>query len=452
MLCDADFAFARKPIRLDSSRIENYSRKRLRQPFCSLQSRFKGNFEENKIAFSFSIIIKYLCAQQTFIEMNYFSSEFKLGILGGGQLGKMLLFDTRKFDIQTYVLDPSDEAPCKITCNQFFKGDLMDFETVYNFGKQVDVLTFEIELVNLQALVKLEEEGLKVYPSPKTLQLIQNKGIQKDFYVKNNIPTAPFKRFENLQNLKSAVTSSAVEMPFVWKCTEFGYDGNGVKVVRNILDLEKLPNVECIAETMVPFKNELAVIVCRNPSGEIKTYPVVEMEFHPEANQVEYVICPARIDDKVADKARAIALNVSQQFNHVGLLAVEMFQTSADEILVNEVAPRPHNSGHYSIEASYTSQFENHLRAILDLPLGNTDSKVAGIMVNLTGAEGYSGDVIYENIQTILGWNGVTPHIYGKKQTRPFRKMGHVTIVNEDINEARRIAEDVKNTIRVISK
>jgi 5-(carboxyamino)imidazole ribonucleotide synthase len=384
--------------------------------------------------------------------MNYFSSEFKLGILGGGQLGKMLLFDTRKFDIQTYVLDPSDEAPCKIACNQFFKGDLMDFETVYNFGKQVDVLTFEIELVNLQALVKLEEEGLKVYPSPKTLQLIQNKGIQKDFYVKNNIPTAPFKRFENLQNLKSAVTSSAVEMPFVWKCTEFGYDGNGVKVVRNILDLEKLPNVECIAETMIPFKNELAVIVCRNPSGEIKTYPVVEMEFHPEANQVEYVICPARIDDKVADKARAIALNVSQQFNHVGLLAVEMFQTSADEILVNEVAPRPHNSGHYSIEASYTSQFENHLRAILDLPLGNTDSKVAGIMVNLTGAEGYSGDVIYENIQTILGWNGVTPHIYGKKQTRPFRKMGHVTIVNEDINEARRIAEDVKNTIRVISK
>jgi 5-(carboxyamino)imidazole ribonucleotide synthase len=384
--------------------------------------------------------------------MNYFSSDFKLGILGGGQLGKMLLFDTRKFDIQTYVLDPSDEAPCKIACNQFFKGDLMDFETVYNFGKQVDVLTFEIELVNLQALVKLEEEGLKVYPSPKTLQLIQNKGIQKDFYLKNNIPTAPFKRFENLQNLKSAVTSSAVEMPFVWKCTEFGYDGNGVKVVRNILDLEKLPNVECIAETMIPFKNELAVIVCRNPSGEIKTYPVVEMEFHPEANQVEYVICPARIDDKVADKARAIALNVSQQFNHVGLLAVEMFQTSADEILVNEVAPRPHNSGHYSIEASYTSQFENHLRAILDLPLGNTDSKVAGIMVNLTGAEGYSGNVIYENIQTILGWNGVTPHIYGKKQTRPFRKMGHVTIVNENIDEARRIAEDVKNTIRVISK
>ena len=384
--------------------------------------------------------------------MNYFSSDFKLGILGGGQLGKMLLFDTRKFDIQTYVLDPSDEAPCKIACNEFYQGDLMDFDTVYNFGKKVDVLTFEIELVNLEALVKLEEEGLPVYPSPKTLKLIQNKGIQKDFYTQHNIPTAPYTRFENLQDLKSAINNqqSAIQMPFVWKCTEFGYDGNGVKVVRKATDLDELPNVECIAEVMIPFKNELAVIVCRNPSGEIKTYPVVEMEFHPEANQVEYVICPARIDEAVAKKARAIALNVSQQFNHVGLLAVEMFQTEDDEILVNEVAPRPHNSGHYSIEASYTSQFENHLRAILDLPLGNTDSKAAGIMVNLVGSEGYSGQVIYENIEKILEWDGVTPHIYGKKQTRPFRKMGHVTIVNKDVNEARKIAEQVKNTIKVI--
>lgn len=383
--------------------------------------------------------------------MNYFSSNFKLGILGGGQLGKMLLFDTRKFDIQTYVLDPSDEAPCKIACNHFFQGDLMDFETVYNFGKQVDVLTFEIELVNLEALEKLENEGKKVYPSPKTLKLIQNKGIQKNFYLEHNIPTAPAKTFKNLKKLVIEIVDSKLNMPFVWKCTEFGYDGNGVKIIRTLQDLDHLPNVECIAEEMIPFKNELAVIVCRNPSGEIKTYPVVEMEFHPEANQVEYVICPARIDEKVAEKARAIALNVSEKFNHVGLLAVEMFQTQEDEILVNEVAPRPHNSGHYSIEASYTSQFENHLRAILNLPLGNTDSKAAGIMVNLTGAEGFSGDVNYENIETILGWNGVTPHIYGKKQTRPFRKMGHVTIVNEDIDEARRIAEDVKNTIRVIS-
>ncbi|GEL11914.1 5-(carboxyamino)imidazole ribonucleotide synthase [Flavobacterium glycines] len=384
--------------------------------------------------------------------MNYFSSDFKLGILGGGQLGKMLLFDTRKFDIQTYVLDPSDEAPCRIACNHFFKGDLMDFDTVYQFGKKVDVLTFEIELVNLEALEKLESEGLKVYPSPKTLRKIQNKGTQKDFYTEHSIPTAAYKRFDDLKNLVVAFLDSKLKLPFVWKCTEFGYDGNGVKIIRQASDLESLPNVECIAEEMVPFKNELAVIVCRNPSGEIKTYPVVEMEFHPEANQVEYVICPARIDEKVAEKARAIALEVSKNFNHVGLLAVEMFQTQDDEVIVNEVAPRPHNSGHYSIEASYTSQFENHLRAILDLPLGNTDSKVAGIMVNLVGEEGYSGNVVYQNIEKILGWDGVTPHIYGKKQTRPFRKMGHVTIANENMAEARKIAEDVKNTIRVISE
>ena len=384
-------------------------------------------------------------------KMNYFSSNFKLGILGGGQLGKMLLAETRKFDIQTYVLDPSDEAPCKIACNKFFQGSLTDFDTVYNFGKQVDLLTFEIELVNLEALEKLENEGLKIYPSPKTLKLIQNKGVQKDFYVQNNIPTSKFEKYTNLDNLKTSVTSSAVEMPFVWKCTEFGYDGNGVKVVRSMDDLQNLPNVECIAEEMIAFKHELAVIVCRNPNGEVKTYPVVEMEFHPEANQVEYVICPARIDEKVTQKATEIALQVSQAFDHVGLLAVEMFQTQDDKILVNEVAPRPHNSGHHTIEASYTSQFENHLRAILNLPLGNCDSKVAGIMVNLVGEENFSGPVIYENIEKIMAIDGVTPHIYGKKETRPFRKMGHVTVVNKDMKEARKIAEEVKNSIRVIS-
>ena len=381
--------------------------------------------------------------------MNFFSSDFKLGVLGGGQLGKMLLAETRKFDIQTYVLDPSENAPCKIACNKFFQGSLTDFETVYNFGKQVDILTFEIELVNLEALEKLENEGLKIFPSPKTLRLIQNKGIQKDFYVKNGIPTSSFKKFNNLENLKSEICN--LNFPFVWKCTEFGYDGNGVKIIKSEADLENLPNVECIAEEMIAFKNELAVIVVRNSSGEIRNYPVVEMEFHPEANQVEYVICPARIENKIAKKAIEIALNVSEKFNHIGLLAVEMFQTENDEILVNEVAPRPHNSGHHTIEASYTSQFENHLRAVLNLPLGNCESKVAGIMVNLVGAEGFSGNVIYENIEKIMTIDGVTPHIYGKRETRPFRKMGHVTIVNENMIEARKIAEEVKNNIRVIS-
>jgi len=383
--------------------------------------------------------------------MNYFSSDFKLGILGGGQLGKMILTETRKFDIQTYVLDPSSEAPCQFGATKFFQGSLMDYDTVYQFGKMVDVLTIEIENVNLDALDTLEAEGLKVYPSPKTLRMIQNKGRQKDFYVEKNIPTSTHQRFVGINDLKQALEKSELEFPFVWKCAQFGYDGNGVKIVRSALDLIDLPEVECIAEQMVPFKNELAVIVSRNVSGEIKTYPVVEMEFHPEANQVEYVICPARINENVADKARNVALKVSEAFNHVGLLAVEMFQTEDDEILVNEVAPRPHNSGHYSIEASYTSQFEQHIRAILDLPLGNTDSKVAGIMVNLVGAEGFSGPVVYENIEKIMAIDGVTPHIYGKRETRPFRKMGHVTIVNENMTEARRIAEEVKNSIRVIS-
>ncbi len=383
--------------------------------------------------------------------MNYFSSDFKLGILGGGQLGKMLLTETRKLDIQTFVLDPSKEAPCQFGATKFFLGSLMDYDTVYQFGKMVDLLTIEIENVNLDALDTLEDEGLKIYPSPKTLRLIQNKGRQKDFYVDNDIPTSKHKRFVGIDELKKALEKDEVEFPFVWKSAQFGYDGNGVKIVRSTIDLLGLANVECIAEDMVPFKNELAVIVSRSVSGEVKTYPVVEMEFHPEANQVEYTICPARVSEVVAEKAQKVALQVSEAFNHVGLLAVEMFQTEDDEILVNEVAPRPHNSGHYSIEASYTSQFEQHIRSILDLPLGSTDSKVAGIMVNLVGEEGFSGPVIYENIEEIMKIPGVTPHIYGKRETRPFRKMGHVTIVNENMIEARKIAEEVKNSIRVIS-
>ena len=384
--------------------------------------------------------------------MNYFSSSFTLGILGGGQLGKMLLYETRKYDIKTHVLDPSLEAPCRIACDYFEQGDLMDYDTVIAFGKKVDILTFEIEGVNIEALETLEREGKKVYPSSKTLRNIQNKGVQKQFYAHHGIPTSSFEVYEDISALKQAIESEQRVLPFVWKSCTGGYDGQGVSIVRTMERLETLPNVACIAEDLVPFKNELAVIVARNPSGEVRTYPVVEMEFHPEANQVEYVLCPARIDESVANKARAIASQVSEAFAHVGLLAVELFQTEDDDILVNEVAPRPHNSGHYSIEGSYTNQFEQHLRAILDLPLGDTRSKVNGIMVNLVGAEGHKGDVVYKNIAEIMSMEGVTPHIYGKKQTRPFRKMGHVTIVNEDMNLARKVAEKVKNSIQVISK
>ena len=384
--------------------------------------------------------------------MNYFSSNFKLGILGGGQLGKMLLYNTRKFDIYTCVLDASEEAPCKIACDEFHIGDLLDYTAVYDFGKQVDVLTIEIENVNIDALETLEREGVKVFPSSKTLRIIQNKSTQKLFYRDHDIPTADFTRFAYTTEIKEAINHGGLSLPFVWKSAQFGYDGNGVKIVKTLIDLNDLPNVECITEDLIPFKNELAVIVARNTDSEVKTYPVVEMEFHPEANQVEYVICPARINEKVAKKAQDVALKVSNTFKHVGLLAVEMFQTNDDEILVNEVAPRPHNSGHQTIESNFTSQFEQHLRAILNLPLGNTENKVGGIMVNLVGAENHTGNVVYKNIEDIMALDGVTPHIYGKKQTRPFRKMGHVTIVNENINEARRIAEKVKKTIKVISE
>ncbi len=382
---------------------------------------------------------------------NYFSSDFKLGILGGGQLGKMLLYETRKYDIYTRVMDASEEAPCRLGCNEFVQGSLMDFDSVCRFGKEVDVLSIEIENVNVEALEKLEQEGVLVFPQSEVLRTIQNKARQKLFYVDHGIPTAPFSRFAYGSEIKDSIAHGGLSFPFVWKSAQFGYDGKGVKIIRSEKDLEGLPNDECIAEDLIDFENELAVIVARNRDGNEVAYPVVEMEFHPEANQVEYVLCPARIPDSVAEKARDVALKVSRQLGHVGLLAVEMFQTRDNEILVNEMAPRPHNSGHYSIEASYTNQFEQHIRAILNLPLGNTASKVAGVMVNLVGAEGHTGAAVYEHIEDILKIEGVTPHIYGKKETRPFRKMGHVTIVNKDMDTAREIAETVKNTIRVIS-
>ena len=376
---------------------------------------------------------------------NFFSSTFKLGILGGGQLGRMLISETQKFDIYTSVLESSLDAPCAEIANLFILGDITNFNDVYNFGKTVDVLTIEIEHVNIEALIKLEEEGLKIFPQPKVLQIIKNKGLQKDFYKKNDIPTAPYHRFNTVKELRK----ENIKFPFIWKSAELGYDGTGVKKINTIADLEALPNTSCITEHLIDFKMELAVIVARNAHGEVATYPVVEMEFNPESNQVAYVLCPARINQKIAKKAQEIALKVTNSFEHVGLLAVELFLTKEDEILVNEVAPRPHNSGHFSIEASYTNQFEQHLRAILNLPLGSCESKIPSVMVNLVGATNFTGEVYYENMNKILSYKGVTPHIYGKKITKPNRKMGHVTIVNKDIDKALVLAKKVKEIIAV---
>ncbi len=383
--------------------------------------------------------------------MNYFSSDFKLGIVGGGQLGKMLLQETRKWDTYTKVLDSSKLAPSRIASNEFEAGDLMDFETVYQFGKGLDLVTIEIEHINIEALKKLESEGVKVYPKPSSLEIIVDKAEQKEFYSKNSLPTSDFKVYCCLEELQSAVSDHKQSLPFVWKSAQFGYDGQGVKVVRSAEDLKDLAADKCIAEALVPFEKELAVIVARTPEGITTSYPLVEMEFHPQANQVEYVLCPAQIDESIDSKARAIAMEVAEKLDIVGLLAVELFMTASGEILINEVAPRPHNSGHYTIEASITSQYEQHLRAILNLPLGSTDSVLSAVMVNLVGEEGYQGDVIYENMEAILNEKGVNPHIYGKRETRPFRKMGHVTIVDQDLKKAREKAAWVKKTIRVIS-
>ncbi len=384
--------------------------------------------------------------------MEFFSTTKTLGILGGGQLGKMLLYTTRKWDIKTKVLDPSENAPARLASDHFVQGELTDFQTVYDFGKNVDVLTIEIEKVNVEALEKLESEGVKVYPQPKVLRTIQNKCLQKRFYKENNIPTAPFEEYESLDQVKEAIIKGELSFPFVWKSAEMGYDGYGVSIVRSNKEIEDLNGGPCLIEELVPFEKELSVIVCRRPEGETVHYPVVESEFHPTANQVEYVLCPAQLSSADAKKAVEVALQTSMAFGQIGLLAVELFLTPEGDVLVNEVAPRPHNSGHYSIEASYTCQFEQHIRAVLDLPLGKTESKAAAVMVNLVGKAGHTGPVVYKNIDQVLTIEGVTPHIYGKKETRPFRKMGHVTIIHPKIETARKMAEQVKETLSVISK
>jgi 5-(carboxyamino)imidazole ribonucleotide synthase len=384
--------------------------------------------------------------------MNFFSSNKKFGILGGGQLGKMILAATQKWDITTYVLDPNKNAPSSFCCNFFKQGDFKDFETVYNFGKKLDLITFEIEHVNLEALYKLEEEGVVVYPSPRNLSIIQDKFSQKKFYQKNNIPTAKFNFFSKKNELENALKNNLISIPFVWKSSKLGYDGYGVKVIKSKKDLSEINNVPCITEELIKYSNELSVIICRNPNEESKIYPVIEMEFNKSSNQVENVICPAQISNKSMIKAEKIALKVSKSFNHVGLLAIEMFLTEENEVLVNEVAPRPHNSGHFTIEGSLTNQFEQHLRGILNLPLGETNLISPSVMINLVGPIGINGKVSYKNIKKLLKLKGVNLHIYGKKETRPNRKLGHVTIINKNIIKAKKIAKKIKETIKIISK
>ena len=384
--------------------------------------------------------------------MTFFSTSKTIGILGGGQLGKMLLYDTRKWDIKTKVLDNNPNAPAKLSCDEFHVGDLMDYQTVLNFAKNIDILTIEIENVNVKALEEIEKKGIKVYPQPNVLAIIQNKLKQKKFYKENKIPTAPFREFKSIKSIKEQIIHGNLCFPFVWKSNSMGYDGFGVKIIKSNRDIEELNDTPGFIEDLIEIKKELSVIICRNVKGEIKNFPVVEMIFNNDSNQVEYIISPARINNEISRKAISIALKLSKLYNHVGIMAIELFLTYDNEILINEVAPRPHNSGHFSIEMSYTSQFEQHIRAILGLPLGEAKNKISGVMVNLVGEKQNNGPVKFSNIDQIMTIEGVTPHIYGKKETRPNRKMGHITIICNKFEEAYDKAKFLKNIIKVKSK
>ena len=313
-------------------------------------------------------------------------------------------------------------------------------------------MSIEIEAVNVDALEVLEKEGKEVYPQPHLLRIIKDKGLQKQYYKEHNLATSAFALYEGADEIRIAVAEGSLSLSFVQKARTGGYDGKGVFLVRTQEDLNQLMPTPSVCEDLVDIDKELSVIIARNTKGETAVYEVAEMEFHPTANLVNLLFTPSRVGKEIQEEAKALALSLANQMEIVGLLAVELFLDKEGRIYINEVAPRPHNSGHYSIEASYTSQFEQHIRALLDLPLGNPENKVAGVMVNLVGAEDHTGNVLYKNIESILAMEGVTPHIYGKKQTRPFRKMGHVTIVNKDIAKARETAEKVKRTIEVISE
>ncbi len=382
----------------------------------------------------------------------YFSSDFKLGILGGGQLGKMLLTETRRYDITTKVMDKSPTAPCRIGSNEFVQADITDEESVLEFAKDCDVITIEIENVSTEALHKLKDQGKPVYPRPATLDIIKNKVTQKDFYRQHKIPTAPYFSFKNARERDELLAESSLTAPFVWKAATGGYDGRGVNIVNHSSDIETLDDVEGLIEEKIDFEAEIAVVTARSASGEIKSYPVVEMEFHPVGNFVEYVFSPSNMDHNLQHQAIKLAEEVVEKMDHVGLLAVEMFLASDGHLLINEVAPRVHNSGHLTIEGNVTSQFDQHLRAILGLPLGDTSMRSPAVMVNLTGEKGYEGPVYYEGIEEVMKMPGVYIHLYGKAETRPFRKMGHITITSDSLDEARKIAREVKDTIRVISK
>jgi 5-(carboxyamino)imidazole ribonucleotide synthase len=370
-----------------------------------------------------------------------------VGVLGAGQLGKMLAAAAAPWDLNLHMLDPTAEPPAAHLCRRFVQGDFRNKQTVLDFGADCDVLTIEIEQVNVDALEALESAGKTVHPRPAALRIIQDKGLQKNFFRDQGLPTADYRFFEGPEALRAA----GVSFPCVQKKRTEGYDGRGVKILREEADLDDLLLGACLVEDAVDVTMELAVIAARNPSGQVVTYDPVEMSFHPEANLVEFLAAPARISPDLAREARALAEKTIRAFDLCGLLAVELFVDSQGKLLINEVAPRPHNSGHHGIEACVCSQYQQHFRAILDLPLGDPSLRQPGVMTNLLGEPGASGPVRYLGIDEVMSTPGAHLHLYGKKETRPFRKMGHLTVCHDDLETAITLARSLQTSLKAVT-
>ena len=374
-------------------------------------------------------------------------TDLNIGILGGGQLGRMVIQSAIDFNLTINILDPDPNAPCKNIANEFTVGKLTDYDTVLNFGKDQDIITIEIENVNTAALKELARLGKKVYPQPEIIELIQDKRKQKTFYKANRIPTAEFILTENQEELKNHLSF----LPAVHKLGTEGYDGRGVQIIRKEADISKGFDKPSLLERLVDFDKELSVIVSRNESGETKCFPLVELVFHPEANLVEYLFAPATVPKKIEEDAFKLATDVINKLEMVGILAVEMFLTKDGSLLVNEIAPRTHNSGHHTIEANITSQFEQHLRAILNLPQGATDLIIPAAMVNVLGEDGFTGDAKYDGMDELMEMEGVHLHLYGKKVTKPFRKMGHITVTGENPSVLKEKVDTIKRIFKVVA-
>jgi len=373
---------------------------------------------------------------------NWNSKEFKIGVLGGGQLGRMLIQEAINLNLHIHIMDPDQNAPCASIAQTFTCAAITDFDAVMEFGKDKNLITVEIENVNIEALEMLEKSGVQVYPQPHVLKIIKDKGTQKQFYKKNGIPTSPFVIFDSAQELKNA----SIELPAVQKLRTGGYDGKGVQILKDAKSSFDAPH---LIENLIDFEKEISIIVARNDKGQISTFPSVECEFNPEAHLVEFLFSPAEISQEIEKKAKEIAADLIEKIDMVGILAVEMFLTKSGDILVNEIAPRPHNSGHHTIECCETSQFAQHLRAILSLPLGSTALIQPGAMINLLGEKGHTGTAIYGGLSDLLDHDNVFPHLYGKEQTKPFRKMGHITITGKTLKEVKETAEKIKNIIQI---